>query len=241
MTANSALNQNWVGCTVRTPKAQVVRTLRAQCPGCGRCCAHSWPAARMSRAQPVHVARLLGVHWSRHAQAASLMSRPHFDVATSRQPESCRDIKSVSRHHPNTSMSRHQIGVATSFLLPSLKPGRHPMSRHQFHVVTSRMTNLCRDIKFMSRHQFSTGQIAMSVPCRDLPLCRPCRDINFMSRHRFCCPRHCPCRDLAMMSRHQACLTPFQLRRDAMSRPPLLPPMSRPHFDVAASIPTGQT
>ena len=122
----------------------------------------------MPRAQPAHVARFLGVHWSRHAQAASLMSRPHFDVATSRQPESCRDIKSVSRHHQNTSMSRHQIGVATSFLLPSLKPGRHPMSRHQFHVATSWTTNLCRDIKFMSRHQFSTGQVATSVPCRDL-------------------------------------------------------------------------
>ena len=66
-------------------------------------------------------------------------SRPHFDVATPRQPESCHDIKSVSRHHPDHSMSRHQIGVATSFLLPIPRqvatsrpgrdlPGEEPMS-----------------------------------------------------------------------------------------------------------------
>ena len=77
----------------------------------------------------------------------------------------------------------------------------------------------------MSRHQAQPSH------------CRQCRDIKFMSRHRFCCPHRCPCRDLAMMSRHQACSTPFLLRRDAMSRPPLLPPMSRHQLQPAATQP----
>ena len=53
--------------------------------------------------------------WSRHQ-------------ITTRQPESCRDIKSVSRHHSGHSMSRPQNGVATPFLLPSPKPGRDFLS-----------------------------------------------------------------------------------------------------------------
>ena len=46
-----------------------------------------------------------------------------------------------------------------------------------------------------------------------------------------------------MTSRPQLSSTPFLLCRDAifsMSRPPLLPPMSRPQNDVATSIPTCQ-
>ena len=45
------------------------------------------------------------------------------------QTTPCRDIKSVSRHHPGYSMSRHQIGVATPLRL--------------LHVATS---NRCHDI-----------------------------------------------------------------------------------------------
>ena len=117
VTLNSALYQNWVGCTVRTPRTQVARTLRAQCPCRGRCSAHSKLVARMCRAQSAQVVRMLGVHLSRHAQAACPRSRPHFDVATSRQPKSCRDIKSMSRHHSERSRSRPQNGVAIPNLL----------------------------------------------------------------------------------------------------------------------------
>ena len=137
VTLNSALSQNWVGCTVRTPRTQVARTLRAQCPCRGRCCAHSKLVVRMSRACRTRSQRRSRACWECTCRDTPRQpapgSRPHFDVATSRQPASCRDIKSVSRHHPDHSMSRHQIGVATSFLCPHRCP--------------------CRDIKMMSRPQ----------------------------------------------------------------------------------------
>ena len=89
-------------------------------------------------------------------------SRPHFDVATSRKPESCRDIKSMSRHHSKHSRSRPQNGVATPNLLSPIHVGRDvhflsrphadqtrsqpqvmsrpqivfPKSQHEFHVAT---------------------------------------------------------------------------------------------------------
>ena len=196
---NSALIQNWVGCTVRPPRTKVARTLRAQCPGRGRCCAHSKQVARMSRAQPAQVARMLGVHWSRHAQAACPQ------VATSFR---CRDTKAARI------MSRHQIGVTTSFLLPSPSqvatsrpgrdlPGDEPMSRHQFHVETSFLPT----VGFPGRDT--------KIPGRDLPHSRPCRDIKSMSRRRFC-PRKAyqvatplpvatsACRDLQTRSRPSA-------------------------------------
>ena len=42
---------------MRTPKTQVARTLRAQCPGHGSCCAHNAQVACRSRAQRAQVAR----------------------------------------------------------------------------------------------------------------------------------------------------------------------------------------
>ena len=124
----------------------------------------------MSRAQPVQVARMLGVHLSRHAQAACTQ------VATSLR---CRDTKAARI------MSRHQIGVATSFLLPSPSqvatsrpgrdlPGDEPMSRHQFHVATSFLPT----VGFPGRDT--------KIPGRDLPHSRSCRDIKSMSRRHFC-------------------------------------------------------
>ena len=150
VTLNSALSQNWVGCTVRTPRTQVARAVPI-----------SWAlllAQQACRAQPAQVARMLGVHLSRHAQAACPQ------VATSLR---CRDIKAASI------MSRHlidvatpsrplhvatSIGVATSFLYPHRCPYR----------------DIIRDIKMMSRHQ--------ALPSH----CHPCRDILFMSRHQAC-------------------------------------------------------
>ena len=124
-------------------------TLRAQCPGRGRCCAHNAQVARMSRAQPAQVARIEPRSW--------------VHVATSLEAIPCRDINLVSRHHSRHSRSRPQNGVATPLLCPHHCP-RHDltsMSRHQGnpnHVATS---NRCRDttqdtpgrdVNFMSRH-----------------------------------------------------------------------------------------
>ena len=128
----------------------------------------------------------------------------------------CRDIKATRI------MSRHQIGVATPFLLPApnqvatLEPGRDPpgdspMSRHQFHVATSFPNRPGRDVSSMSRPLGDLTYVATSNPCRDLPHSRPCRDIKSMSRHRFY-----PQWDFQVT-------TP-----KARSRPPTLLPMSRP-------------
>ena len=110
------------------------RILRAQCPCRGRCCAHSKLVALMSRAQPAQVTRMLGVHLSRHAQAACPQ------VATSLR---CRDIKATRI------MSRHQIDVATplrTLQVATSKRGRDtkppianpPRSRRPLLVATSR-------------------------------------------------------------------------------------------------------
>ena len=143
---NSDLKQ----CTVT--KLGWVHSAHTQNPGR----AHTARAVPMSwallRAHPAQVVSMLGVHWSRHAQAACPRpsrdivprsrppeqlsqvatstpcrdlpsgqlkpprSRPQNGVAipTSKgQPEPCRDIKSVSRHHSGQSRPRHQNQVAT--------------------------------------------------------------------------------------------------------------------------------
>ena len=155
-------------------------------------------------------------------QVACPMSRPHFDVAISRQPESCRDIKSVSRHHSGVPRSRPQNGVATPFLLPSPKPGR----------------TLCRDINFMSRPHWRQTYVATSTSCRDLLHCCPFRDIKSMSRHPTLLPMSRPHTLLPMLRSQNDVVTSNQLnpiyamlrRHFSMSRPPLQPPMSRPQI-----------
>ena len=141
VTLNSALSQNWVECTVRTPRTQVARTLRVQCPGRGRCCAHSKLVARMSRAQPEQVERLLGVRWSRHAQAACPRSRPKTQAATPNFNRLGRDLKSMSR--PASSL-----------------PKEMPVSRPKTLVATSNHNKAAR---IMSRHQ-----IGVATPLRPL-------------------------------------------------------------------------
>ena len=212
VTVNSALNQNWVGCTVRTPKAQAARTLRAQCPGHGRYCAHSRQVVRMSRAQPAQVARMSR---AQPVQVARIGPRSWAQVATSfpcpapgqvatsfpgrdlLEANPCRDIKFVSRHHSGHFRSRPQNGVATPFLLPSLKPGRdtRTMSRPSWRLPYVATSISCRDFvsqQSRSRRQFHVvtswrlTYVATSNLCRDLRYCRPCRDIKSMSRRRFC-------------------------------------------------------
>ena len=102
--------------------------------------------------------------WSRHQ-------------TTTRQPESCRDIKSVSRHHSGHSRSRPQNGVTTPFLLPSPKPGRNTKTRPRpswklTYVATSIS---CRNI--VSAHS-GISRSRRQNPGRDLPHCYPCRDLK---------------------------------------------------------------
>ena len=125
------------------------------------------------------------------------------------------------------------------------------MSRHQIHVMTFHTvayvatSNPCRDIR------------SMSQPPTLSPMSRP-PTLSPMSRHQihvttpFLPTVGFPGRDAKlqvatshttahvvttkMMSRHQLSSTPFLLCRDAifsLSRPPLLPPMSRPQNVVA--------
>ena len=166
-----------------------------------RSCAHT-PRSRAQRAQ---VARMLGVHWSRHAQAACPRSRPQSSRSrhqtTTRQPESCRDIKSVSRRQPHvaTSLPPNETNqVVTS------KIG----SRLQFPTCQVVTSIPCRDLLSILT---TTNQVATSLLGRDLLETNLCRDIDFMSR-----PRSCPQWD-------------FQVATSkSRSRPPTLLPMSRP-------------
>ena len=158
VTLNSALSQNWVGCTVRTPRTQVARTLRTV--------PMSWALLRAQQAGRAHVARTASAGRA-HARRALVetrprqptpRSRPHFDVATSRQPESCRDIKLMSRHHPEHSRSRPKNGVATPNLLSPIHPGRdvHFLSRPHADQTRSRPQVMSRpQIVFpRSPHEF---------------------------------------------------------------------------------------
>ena len=106
MILNSALSQNWVGCTMRTPRTQVARTLRVQCPCRGCCCAHSKLVACMSRAQPAQVARSAcagrahvgcALVATRSGSLPQARSRHRFQVATSWTTKLGRDINPMSR------------------------------------------------------------------------------------------------------------------------------------------------
>ena len=137
----------------------------------GRCCAHSKLVARMSRAQPAQVASMLGVHWSRHAQAAC--PRPGRDIVPrSRPPEKlsqvttstpCRDLPFTQLKPPR---SRPQNGIATPVSIVQAEP--------------------CRNIKSVSRHHSGQSRSRHQNQVTTLLEATLCRDINFMSRPRFC-------------------------------------------------------
>ena len=122
------------------------------------------------------------------------------------QPEPCCDIKSVSRHHPCLSRSRHQNQVAT-FLEATLCRDINFMSRHRFcpqwafqvatpkfHVATSLGATHVATSKLMSRPQVapqiqvttlsSLNQVATSLRCRDFKSPNLCHDMKFMSQPR---------------------------------------------------------
>ena len=154
MTTNSALNQNWVGCTVRTPKTQVARTLRAQCLSRGRCCAHGKQVRLVALAAAP--APVMTQSPSRDTQFQQARSRPQIDVATS-----------LCSFHINAPVATPNLGRDTK-----------PPQGIQNHVATSnrcRDTTLAtpgRDLKTGSRHRFSCpapSQVATPKPGRDPP------------------------------------------------------------------------
>ena len=182
---------------------------------------------------------MLGVHWSRHAQAACPRSRPQSSrlrhQTTTRQPESCRDIKSVSRRQPHvaTPLPPNQTNqVVTS------KMG----SRLQFPTCQVVTSIPCRDLLSSLT---TTNQVATSLLVRDLLETNLCRDIDFMSR-----PRSCPQWDFQVATSH---IATHVATSKMMSRPPIQPAInprssnlrptatqtrSRRHFLVATSRPT---
>ena len=109
--------------------------LRAQRP----CRAHS--QSRL-RAQRVQVARIAPMSWAHVATSLPCpvqppRSRRHLDVATSRQPESCRDIISVSRHRLSCQpQARSPPYVETSISCRDLLDDQ-PMLQRQPHVAAS--------------------------------------------------------------------------------------------------------
>ena len=171
MILNSALSQNWVGCTWRTPRTQVARILRAQCPCRGRCCAHSKLVVSMSRAQPAQVACSTCAGRVHSAQVVGACR----DLLPLPSPRPGRDI--ISRSRPPGRLSQ----VATSILCCDLlspylnRPGRDtkpPLCRLN-HGATS---NRCRDTtqaypgrntKTRSRPSLRLPYVATSNLCRD--------------------------------------------------------------------------
>ena len=150
--------------------------------GLGALCAHPEPRSRAhcmrstqvvgaaahttswSSAQPAHVARLMGVHWSRHAQAAC--------------PPGC-DLTSMSRHQGS------QNHVATSNRCRDTTqntPGRDLKTGSRHQTSCRQSTQVATSI--------SCRDLALTRPGRDLKSCRDLKSfslghhMNFMSRPR---------------------------------------------------------
>ena len=195
VTLNSALSQNWVGCKVRTPRTQVVRTLHPQCPCRGRCCAHSKLVGRMSCSQPTQVARSAYAGRTPSAQVVGACR----DLLPLPSPRPGRDI--ISRSRPPRQLSQ----VATSVPCRDL-PSAQPIQSKSRPQKWGRNTNFHGAARTMSRHQSGVAtplrplQVATSKRGRDTvspaqPQARSrhrnqvatlleanlCRDINFMS------------------------------------------------------------
>ena len=157
--------------------------------GLGALCAHPKPRLRAHCAYSAHFvgaaartgsrSRACHAHSQRRSRACwactcrdtprqpAPRSRPHFEVATSRQPESCRDIKSMSRHRGSQ---------------------KHVVTSNRCHDTTQNTPG--RNLKTGSRHQTScrqSTQVATFISCRDLMLTRPgcdlksCRDLESFS------------------------------------------------------------
>ena len=144
VTLNSALSQNRVVCTMRTPKTQS----RAQrpCRGC------TLAMSRAGRALPR--GRAGGPHARPYHDITCCVTTPSSPnhVATPFPKGPGRDLKTGSRHHLQQAWS--QPRKATHVATP--KPCRN-----------INLSKLCRNIKTVSRHQISPNSVATSKLCRD--------------------------------------------------------------------------
>ena len=152
VTLNSALSQNWVGCTVRTPRTQVARS--AHVVGTAAC------TASLSRASAGRA----------HAGSALVATRPG-----SLPPG--RDLTSMSRHQGNqnhVATSNRCRDTTQKALGRDLKTGsRHQTSCRQSTQVATSIS--CHDLTLTR-----PGRDLKS--CRDLKLFSPSHNMNFMSR-----------------------------------------------------------
>ena len=158
---------------MRTPKTQVACTLRSQCPGCGRCCAHCKQVVRacalggaqlrLLRLPPLRPkAQVATPNFNRPGRDLKSMSRPASALSTKTPLSRPKTLVVTLNHHKAARiMSRHQIGVATPLRplqVATSKRGRDTVSptqpqarsQHQNQVATLLETNLCCEIIFMS-------------------------------------------------------------------------------------------
>ena len=121
----------------------------------------SWALLRAQQACRAHSQRRSRACWGCTCRDTPRQpaprSRPHFDVATSRQPESCRDTTQNAPGRDLKTGSRHQTSC-----------------RQSTQVATSIS---CRDFTL-------TGPGRDLKSCRDLKLFSPGHNMNFMSRPR---------------------------------------------------------
>ena len=223
VTLNNAPSQNWVGCTVRTPRTQVARTLRAQCPCRGHCYSHNKLIARAASAGRAHTGCALfatrpgNLPPGRDLTSMSRHQGSQNHVATSNR---CRD---TTQNTPGRNLKFH---VATLSLLPSLKPGRDTRTRSRppgrpTYVATSFS---CHDL-VPAQHEISRSR--HQSPGRDLPRCYPCRDLKMMSRLPAQSSQFQPGRDVHFWSRPHA--QPSQVADiKTMSRPQTGANLQRP-------------
>ena len=210
VTANSALNQNWVGCTVRTPQnpgrahtaGLVPRSWALLCTrqaGHARMRALSRAKLRLLRLPPsLPNAQVATPNSNRLGRDLKSMSRPAFALSTETPLSRPKTLVTTPNHHTAARiMSRHQIGVATP-LKPlqvanskrsrdTVSPAQSPSqvaTRKSGHDPSWRLTYVATSIScrdLVSAHS-RISRSRRPTPGRDLPHCYPCRDLKMMSR-----------------------------------------------------------
>ena len=154
-------------------------------------------------------------------------------------------MNSVHEQCPNSDLNNAQNSALHQAACPMSRP--HWMSRHRFlplaeqarsrpHWMSRPQVQQARSRRqSMSRPPGRQAYVATSTSCRDInPQQARSRRQNDVATS--CTVAHVVtskgCRDIKIISASSL------LRRDAMSRPPLLPPMSRPQNDVVTSTAT---
>ena len=165
---NNALSQNWVGCTVRTPKTQVAhnqRRSRAYRACTGRDTPRQ-PTPGRDLKTPGRDTKLIQP-LPRPGRDAKSRSRPSWRLPYVATSISCRDIVSahsgLSRSRHQKSMSRPQVAPQSFQHCRNLKiPGCNPLK-----------TNPGRDLKLMSLPQIVHPKSQHGFSCHDQGLLTP--------------------------------------------------------------------